>query len=121
MIKGVDFAVVWVKDFDAAIEFYGTTLGLEESIRYGQMPGIEFETGNLTLAVMDAAAFGQEFKPSTHPLALRVDDVPAARAELESRGVVIKGEIIDSGVCHQLYFSDPDGNAIGIHHRYEPR
>jgi len=28
LVSGVDFAVVWVRDFDAAIELYGTTLGL---------------------------------------------------------------------------------------------
>ena len=120
MITGVDFAVVWVKDFDAAIEFYGKTLGLQESIRYGQMPGVEFETGNLTLAVMDAAAFGQEFKPSTHPIALRVDDVPAARAELEAKGVVFDGETFDTGVCHMANFHDPDRNPLTLHRRYAP-
>jgi catechol 2,3-dioxygenase-like lactoylglutathione lyase family enzyme len=121
LVTGVDFAVVWVEDFDAAIEFYGTTLGLPQSARYGQMPGVEFETGNLTLAIMEATAFGQEFHRSTHPITLRVDDVAAARAELESKGVVFDGDIIDSGVCHQAYFRDPDGNALGIHHRYAPR
>jgi predicted enzyme related to lactoylglutathione lyase len=121
LVTGVDFAVIWVKDFDAAMEFYGTTLGLPETARWGQMPAVEFETGNLTLAIVEAAAFGQEFRRSTHPIALQVDDVPAAKAELESRGVEFDGDIIDSGVCHQVYFSDPDGNALGIHHRYVPK
>jgi catechol 2,3-dioxygenase-like lactoylglutathione lyase family enzyme len=121
LVTGVDFAVVLVKDFDGAVEFYGGVLGLPESTRYGKMPGVEFETGNLTLAVLDAAAFGLEFEPSGHPIALRVDDVPAARAQLESHGVEFHGDIVDSGVCHQAYFSDPDGNALIIHHRYAPR
>jgi predicted enzyme related to lactoylglutathione lyase len=121
LVTGVDFAVVLVKDFDAAMEFYGTTLGLPETARYGQMPGVEFETGNLTLAILDAEAFGQEFHRSTHPIALRVDDVAAARAELEAKGVAFHGNIIDSGVCHQAYLSDPDGNALILHHRYAPR
>jgi predicted enzyme related to lactoylglutathione lyase len=121
LVTGVDFAVVMVKDFDAAMEFYGTTLGLPETARYGQMPGVEFETGNLTLAILEAEAFGREFHPSTHPIALQVDDVPAARAELESKGVAFAGDIVDSGVCHQAYFTDPDGNQLIIHHRYAPR
>ena len=33
--------------------------------------GGEFETGNLTLQVLDAAAIGREFEPSTHPIAPR--------------------------------------------------
>jgi predicted enzyme related to lactoylglutathione lyase len=121
LVTGVDFSVVFVKDFDAAMEFYGTTLGLPETARYGRMPGVEFETGNLTLAILEAKAFGREFDPSTHPIALQVADVPAARTELESKGVAFEGDIVDSGVCHQAYFSDPDGNQLIIHHRYAPR
>jgi predicted enzyme related to lactoylglutathione lyase len=64
--------------------------------------------------------FGLEFKPHTHPIALHVEDFEAARAELESRGVEFKGETIDSGVCLQAIFEDPDGNALDIHHRYAP-
>ena len=121
LVTGVDFAVVLVEDFDGAIEFYGGVLGLPESTRYGKMPGVEFETGNLTLAILEAAAFGLEFKPSGHPIALRVDDVPAARAQLESHGVAFHGDIVDSGVCHQAFFRDPVGNALILHHRYAPR
>jgi hypothetical protein len=25
-----------------------------------------------------------------------------------------------SGVCLQTFFEDPDGNALALHHRYEP-
>ncbi len=50
-----------------------------------------------------------------------MDDVAAAQAELESRGVTFKGDILDSGVCHQAFFEDPDGNVLGLHHRYKPR
>jgi predicted enzyme related to lactoylglutathione lyase len=121
MIAGVDFAVVWVKDFDAAIEFYGTTLGLEQGQRYGQMPGVEFETGNLTLAIMEAKAFGQEFEPSKHPIALQVGDIAAAREQLEGQGVTFHTDTFDSGVCHQAVFSDQDGNMLILHERYAPR
>jgi catechol 2,3-dioxygenase-like lactoylglutathione lyase family enzyme len=121
LVTGVDFATVFVADFPAADEFYGDVLGLRCSARYGKVPGAEFETGTLTLQVMDAAAIGREFQPSTHPIALRVDDVAAARTALESRGVSFLGETIDSGVCHMAVFRDPDGNALLLHHRYAPR
>ena len=74
------------------------------------MPAYEFETGNLTLAVMQMDAFGQEFKPSNQAIALRVGDVAATRAELESKGVTFVMDDIDSGVCHMAYCRDPDGN-----------
>jgi predicted enzyme related to lactoylglutathione lyase len=121
LVTGVDFVTVPTKDYETAAEFYGTVLGLPFGKRWGQMPAGEFETGNLTIAVMESEAFGVEFKPHSHPIALQVDDVEAARAELESRGGTFEGATIDSGVCHQALFKDPDGNMLEIHHRYAPR
>ncbi len=118
LITGTDFITVATQDFDAALAFYGGVLGLPESKRWGQMPAAEFETGNLTIAVMQTDAFGIEFRANNLPIELRVDDFVAARKELESRGVEFKGEPIDSGVCHQAFFEDPDGNVLAIHHRY---
>ncbi|HYV14938.1 MAG TPA: VOC family protein [Conexibacter sp.] len=121
LVTGVDFVTVFVKDFPAATAFYGTLLGLPCSAEYGKLPGAEFETGSLTLQVMDAAAVGRDFEPSTHPIALHVDDVAAARTELEARGLVFLADTLDSGVCHMAFFTDPDGNALMLHHRYAPR
>ncbi len=121
LITGTDFITVATRDFGTAIDFYGGVLGLPESKRWGQMPAAEFETGNLTIAVMQSDAFGLEFRANNHPLELRVDDFDAARDELKSRGVEFKGETIDSGVCLQAFFEDPDGNLLAIHHRYAPR
>jgi predicted enzyme related to lactoylglutathione lyase len=55
------------------------------------------------------------------PIEFHVDDFEAAQSELESRGVTFLGETIDSGVCFQAMFRDPDGNMLAIHHRYEPQ
>ena len=45
------------------------------------------QAGNLTLAVMEPTAFGQEFRPHALPIAFQVDDVAAAREQLEAQGV----------------------------------
>ena len=121
LVKGVDFVTVSTQDFDRAVDFYTNVLGLPESARYGSSPGVEFETGSLTLAIVQSEAFGMEFRTNNHPIALHVDDVEAARAELESRGVEFGADTLDSGVCHMAFFSDPDGNALMLHHRYAPR
>ena len=118
-ITGVDFIAVPTQDFAAAEEFYGGVLGLERSKQWGDMPAREFETGSLTIAIMQSDAFGIEFERHSHPIALQVDDVEAARAELESKGVQF-ADTIDSGVCHMAPFSDPDGNSLMLHHRYAP-
>jgi predicted enzyme related to lactoylglutathione lyase len=124
LITGVDFVSVPTRDLDAAMDFYGNVLGLPRSSvwqREGHPAmGAEFETGTVTIALIAADMIGIEFTPNKVPIALRVDDVAAARAELESRGVTFNGEIIDSGVCHQALFTDPDGNSLDLHHRYAP-
>lgn len=120
-VTGVDFLTVFVTDYPAAQRFYGDLLGLERSADYEKIPGGEYETGSLTLQVIDAAAVGQEFKPRRHPVALHVEDVEAARAELESQGIEFQGETLDSGVCHMAFFRDPDGNVLMFHNRYAPR
>jgi catechol 2,3-dioxygenase-like lactoylglutathione lyase family enzyme len=120
-ITGVDFICVPTEDFDKASAFYGEVLGLERSQQWGSMPAQEFETGSLTLAVMQSDAFGIEFERHSHPIALHVDDVEAARSELEGKGIEFEADTLDSGVCHMAYFSDPDGNALMFHHRYAPK
>jgi predicted enzyme related to lactoylglutathione lyase len=117
-VTGVDFITVPTHDFEKADEFYGNVLGLERSKRWGSMPAREYETGSLTIAVMQSDAFGLECKPHSHPIALHVDDVEEARKELEAKGVAFAADTLDSGVCHMAHFSDPDGNALMFHHRY---
>lgn len=119
-VTGVDFATIFVKDWPAAQKFYGETLGLPLAAEYGRVDGCEYETGNLTLQVMNALAIGREFVPNTHPIAFHVEDVEEARTELEGKGVTFVAETIDSGVCHMAIFRDPDGNAMMLHHRYAP-
>jgi predicted enzyme related to lactoylglutathione lyase len=125
LVTGVDFMSLPTKDLDAAMDFYGNVLGLPRSSMW-QRPGeealaAEFETGNLTVALLAGERLGIPFQANRVPLALRVDDVEAARAELEARGVEFHAETMDSGVCHMAHFKDPDGNALMLHHRYAPR
>src|SRR6476619_1974755 len=120
LITGTDFITVATKDIDTAVGFYGGVLGLPENKRLGSMPAVEFETGNLTIAVMQSDAFGLEFRANNHPIELRVEDFEAAHKELETRGVGCQGETLDSGCCHQAFFKDPDVNTLAIHHRYAP-
>jgi catechol 2,3-dioxygenase-like lactoylglutathione lyase family enzyme len=119
-VSGTDFICVPVTDIDKAREFYGGVLGLEFGKQWGEMPGYEYETGNLTIALMQSDAFGIEFKPHSLPIALHVDDVAKAREELEAKGISFGGDTLDSGVCHMAHFRDPDGNVLMLHSRYAP-
>lgn len=125
LVRGVDFVSVPTTDLARARAFYTDVLGLPESSvwqRPGEEPiGAEVETGAVTIALVACELLGIAFSPTVVPIALRVDDVATARAALEARGVAFLGETIDSGVCHQALFHDPDGNVLDLHHRYAPR
>jgi predicted enzyme related to lactoylglutathione lyase len=121
IITGVDFIGIPTHDLEAAVEFYGVTLGLPRSVYMPERNFAEFESGNLTLNLMNAEKMGLEHTTLRNPLALHVDDVAQARATLESRGVTFMGDIFDTGVCHMAFFEDPDGNTLMLHHRYAPR
>ena len=121
LIKGVDFAGVPTRDLEQAVAFYGDSLGLPRAVYYPERNFAEFETGNLTLSVFNAEAMGMEHNRSPNPIALHVDDVHEARAAFEQKGVEFMGDVLDTGVCHMAFFTDPDGNALMLHHRYAPR
>jgi catechol 2,3-dioxygenase-like lactoylglutathione lyase family enzyme len=122
LVSGVDFVCVSTKDLTSAREWYENVLGLERSKLWGKEDpmGAEFETGSLTIALVDSQKLGIEPRANNHPIALHVDDVEAARGELESRGVEFRADTMDSGVCHMAFFEDPEGNALMLHHRYAP-
>jgi predicted enzyme related to lactoylglutathione lyase len=121
LITGVDFAGVPVRDLATAAQFYGQTLGLRQSVYMPERNYAEFETGNLTLSVFNAEEFGLEHHANRNAIALHVDDVEQARGALERRGVSFNGDTLDTGVCHMAFFTDPEGNAFMLHHRYAPR
>jgi predicted enzyme related to lactoylglutathione lyase len=121
LISGVDFVALPTHDVQASADFYGSTLGLRRSVYMPERNFAEFETGNLTLTIMDAEKMGLEHHTMRHEVALHVDDVQAARETLEGRGVEFRGATFDTGVCHMAFFSDPEGNALMLHHRYAPR
>lgn len=113
MIGGVDFVSVPTADLAAAVEFYREVLGLQCSVHLPERSYAEFETGNLTLSVIEPLKMGMQLRPNPNHIA----DVAAARTELERRGVTFGGAIFDTGVCHMGFFVDPDGNQLMLHHR----
>jgi predicted enzyme related to lactoylglutathione lyase len=122
IVTGVDFVSVPTQDLERAVAFYGETLGLPRSVYMPERNYAEFETGDVTLSVVDPQKMGiGDFKPNANHLALQVQDVAAARSQLESRGVTFMGDVFDTGVCHMAFFADPDGNMLMLHHRYAPR
>jgi catechol 2,3-dioxygenase-like lactoylglutathione lyase family enzyme len=106
----VDFIAVPVDDLARADAFYGETVGLARNPHASGERWVEYETGNLTIAL---SQFGGA-------LALGVPDVAGARSQLEEGGISFAMDTFDSGVCHGAPFTDPDGNLLQLHRRYAP-
>ena len=116
-VERVDFVSFLTQDIPRAKQFYSEVLGLE--IESEGESDMEFKAGQVTLDIFDPSSVGQPFAPSPAGLALRVPDVDEARAELEAKGVVFDGETIQTSVCRQAWFKDPDGNALMLHRRFD--
>jgi len=118
LILSLDFVGVASTDAARSRAFYVDTLGLRPDDR----AKFEFWVGDTCFAIWEPASVGMPFAPqkASH-LALHVDDVAAARAALEEKGVEFAGDTLDTGVCHMALFADPDGNSLMLHHRYAPR
>ena len=115
-IKALGHAVLKVRDLERSLAFYRDILGMREVARYrGKM--VFFSLGgnhhDLALAELGSDA------PDPHPravglyhLAFKVgdslDQLRAAKAELEARGVAILG-MSDHRVSQSLYIAAPDG------------
>jgi predicted enzyme related to lactoylglutathione lyase len=118
-VTGVDYIRVPAKDIEESKRFYGDVLGLP--------PGptdagdwVEYQAGNVTLAVMTPETHDDEFAPlPSATIALGVPDVAAAKAQLEAAGVTV-ADMWDTGICRGAGVADPAGNRILLHHRYVP-
>lgn len=116
-ISRVDSVGIPSRNTARARQFYVETLGL----RPDDNAWNEFWVGQTCFAIWEPTRFGMEFYPVKNGLALlQVDDVAAARVELEGKGVEFIGDTFDTGVCHMAAFKDPDGNELTLHKRYAP-
>jgi predicted enzyme related to lactoylglutathione lyase len=114
-IRGTDFVMYQVSNLATAARFYGETLDLRQEIYSEEWQWAEFDCGNVTLALK-----GGEKLPEVIPggrIALAVDDIHAACAELKRKGARVLGEPIDYSVCRAMEVLDPDGNTVILHQR----
>ena len=101
-----------VSDFEAAKKFYGETLGLKQHFAVDDMGWAEYSTGVENAGIGITKARG-EVKPGGACPVLGVDDIEAARADLEKKGVKFQGEIQEiPNMVKLATFFDPDGNVL---------
>ncbi len=115
MISKLDFVGIPSRDSERSRQFYGEVLGLRPDAN----AQFEFWAGETCLGIWEPERLGMPFAPQKNAhLALHVEDVATARAELEAKGVVFPVDTFDTGVCQMAFFTDPDGNDLMLHHRY---
>jgi catechol 2,3-dioxygenase-like lactoylglutathione lyase family enzyme len=116
-ITKIDFIGVPSQDADRARDFYRNTLGM----RPDEKGDYEQWVGDTCFSIWEPEKQGMPFAPQNNGhIALHVDDVAAARSELEGEGIEFLEETLDTGVCHMALFKDPDGNDLMLHSRYAP-
>jgi predicted enzyme related to lactoylglutathione lyase len=114
-IRGTDFVMFQVTDLARAARFYRETFDLPQEVYSEDPPWAEFNCGNVTLALDGGVelAGGR----ASGRIALAVEDVQAAYAELKGKGVPLEGEPVDYGCCKAVIVQDPDGNFVIVHRR----
>jgi predicted enzyme related to lactoylglutathione lyase len=109
-----------VTDLKRARQFYEGTLGLKQSMIFGdENEGwIEYDIGAGTLAITN---FSSDWKPSADGggVALEVEHFDSAIAELKGAGIKFRIDPMETPVCFMAIVFDPDGNAVCIHKRKE--
>ncbi len=114
-IRGTDFVMVQVSDLATAARFYRETLGLPQEIYSEEWQWAEFDCGNVTLALH--GGHKPPIAASGARVALAVEDIHAACAELKAVGARVLNEPTNHGVCWHVDLLDPDGNPIMLHQR----
>jgi CreA protein len=110
VIGPLDHVYYWVRDMDVAVAFYADVVGLKLARRAGN-EWAEFDAGPVRLALHGA----EDPQPGGGTAVFRVDDLDAARWQLEQRGAHFDehvGEV--EGFARFATFRDPDGNAVQL-------
>ena len=111
-----------VADLNLAIRFYVDQLGFKEIWRHHNEQEAEecafLTVGNLRLELLAQLGEGKYERPEIKSpycphLAIGVDDLDVAVAQLQAQGIpILRGPLLVESEVRWLYFADPDNNVI---------
>ena len=117
MFKKVDDVFFNVDDMEKSVAFFRDTLGLP--VKYQSDDWVELDAGNVTIALRRFGS-GPEGRPELGvgegaTIVFEVDDIEAAKAELEGKGVKLLGGVFNYGAVKLAAFEDVNGNVLQIY------
>jgi catechol 2,3-dioxygenase-like lactoylglutathione lyase family enzyme len=121
LLKRLDNIDVVCTDVDAIVAFYRGTLGLRLRLPYEPGQGwAGFRAGDVVIYFIEDGHgphppprfTGGENPPGIDSFAFEVEDLAAAIAELDARGVQWAGEIVTSEWYRYRGLHDPEGNLV---------
>jgi catechol 2,3-dioxygenase-like lactoylglutathione lyase family enzyme len=107
---GVHHVAICVGDAEAGLAFYRDVLGMEQLPRPDLGPGYWLDAGGQQVHLMEADLPA----PAANHFAIRVDDLAAAVADLQARGVQVDRIPLVPGSGHQAFLHDPFGNFLEL-------
>ena len=115
-LKATHHVAIFTQNFAAMEQFYTATLGLKVAKRWDERTIIFIDIGSTTIELIGretAPPAGTTPGPINH-IALRVEDVDAAHAELVALGVKIKSPPANFEDVRICFFFDPDQNSLEL-------
>ena len=114
-MKIKSFGLAWVStaDIKKAKDFFANKLGLEVTSEATEYGWLELKAANSKFLLgVGECNESSPVKPGQNAvLTMDVEDIVAAKAELEKKGIVTEGDIIEvPGHVKMLFFKDTDGN-----------
>jgi glyoxylase I family protein len=97
------------------VAFYRDVIGLADEVR-PEIPGIPghwHRVGDQQLHLVGAPPSGTPIDPTGHHYCVDVDDLDAAVAELEERGIEYEHAVQGAGTV-QIWIRDPAGNTVEL-------
>lgn len=116
-VKGIHWVGVCAADWDATVGFYRDVLGLSvrsEGVQPGPadagVPYMELAAANGDFVELFGGNLGERELFKVPMVGFLVEDVGAARIEMEAKGVAFHGPVGRGGRWEWSYFRSPDGH-----------
>lgn len=116
-VKEVAFIYHPVADMAKARPFYEGLLGLKPASQFEFSPGVwwvEYDIAGTILAVTNTRPLDVKAGGS---VALEVEDIESALADVRSAGVTVEVDLQVTRVCRMFKAVSPDGHGIIFHQR----